>query len=475
MTIERERVNPSDRVDLKINGKPPSMNERSHAASKFPDLYEALNRLLLAQAESGKFFGWSDDKNTLDYAVKLPGDSDLHLEKGQLDLDKFPNKPEFIFIQNVRRAGRPAVAGGVLTKADLRKKMPDMLHNAPLSVLIKYPYEHWLEWVGPSENPWWVIFSPYPIWPPKNGQPLSQQPFHALLVRADESLRAGAEDKKEAQVEDLSTYINQFEMRNEPNLRDTLAFFVELNSSRSRRGDEPIRLFINGWDYATGEVTLKGGASQLHIHAQLVRFDFPIEMALTKSIGETGPVSVSVLAKSEPGTALVLEAPIESVTKLSQLLAQALQLITDKGHSFNVLATMTSDKKVRLYIADRTQETPTPYFTNMWGFSEFGRAIVIDAPETFYNMNQAQKSALNEALNAAKGDTAQAKKNMIKWTLDNRRDLTQVNPALAEYAKQSLAAITVRYVEIWNLAEKLIQWNVGSQTSETDARLEEIC
>ncbi|MBI4971776.1 MAG: 50S ribosomal protein L11 methyltransferase, partial [Candidatus Omnitrophica bacterium] len=357
---------------LKAHG--PALNVRQLFASQFRNLSSAIRELFDRQMYWPDFFKIIEDGKMVEYVVFLPGQ--------QIPLRYFGSVPhealaeaELVMLHNIMRAARPGVHQGRLQTHDprTRKLVPKQVTETPR--------QFFLEWLSSDRRTWFAIFNPFAIWPPKINQKFSVQPLHLTLSRGDGDI------------------VPQTEMSQKENIQDILEFLTQVNQSRSQVNEEPFRISVNGWYASDRPDAPKGGASQYQAHAHLVRFPFPVERAICSSVEKIGGVLVSLLDNSDWeagwGSALVLEAPHQSIQQLAVVISKALALMRDNHHSFSLLATSLPNERLRVFLYERTQSAPGSYFPNEWGYSEISRVVLVDDPRTFYSMTDSQSEEFN--------------------------------------------------------------------------------
>ncbi|HXV27373.1 MAG TPA: glycosyltransferase family 4 protein, partial [bacterium] len=337
-----------------------SPENRAINSKDYPDLYEGIRALYERQAVAGHpengewkgFFRIVDDGNLVRYGLFLPDQPLPQMYSGGLP-EELLRQAELIAIENPGRSLRP----GQVTANPVRMKANDRgaMNLVPGIIEKEFPDQYWLEWEGLRGPKWWALYNPFPIYPPKEGAPVDEQPHHLTLTRGDRR-------------------VYQSQIYREDYLRDILSFWIDLNKSPSLQDQKKFRLGINGWYASRKKKAPKGGASQSQIHAQLVRFTFPIERAEIDQKRAIGPVLISTLS-DDRGTGIVFEATSEKKNILVHLAARSIKAIIEKGNSFNVIGVFGEDGRIKVFVIDRVLTTAPP-FTNELGYSEIGRAFV---------------------------------------------------------------------------------------------------
>lgn len=428
-----------------------SLEERGLRTNDYPDIYSGIKDLYDHQRRAGhlnaktgqweSFLQIIEDGKTVEYAVFHKGQTQPTVYHGGVPLGIL-EEAELVFVQNVARAKRPARAGSRQPRAD--PDSPAMSKLVPSVVINEFPDEYWLQWEGPSGHPWWVMMNPFAIWPQRQGEPLDRQPYALTLSRSD-------------------GHIYQKEMNQFKNLKDVLTFLKQLNESPSLEGQQLFRIAINGWYYSDAEDAPKGGASQAQAHAQLVRFSFPIERASRTEQTQFGLVYLSTLADGW-GSGFVLEAPPDALDSLTSVTFSVIRLITEKGHSFTLLAAPLRGGGLRVFIADRIVGTPDPHFTNEWAYSEFGRVVIVDAPNKYYLMTQDQENDFENL----------PREKQVSWTRTQRESglLNEINPFLKRNAIESLKKITAPQDEIYKIMHQLT-WEPAFHFTLTNEKVDD--
>ncbi|MBF0227621.1 MAG: hypothetical protein HQK76_19410 [Desulfobacterales bacterium] len=346
-----------------------------------------------------EFFKISEEGNTVDYAIFFKNlNKQPMVFKSSIPEKILDSNIEIILIQNSKRSKRPGSPGSHEIKRVTG--LEDSMSVLRPDNILKNDLELILEWTG--GHMWWLCFNPFPIWPNKWDDNDFIQPFHCTCSRSD--------------TVDQSR-VNEFK-----NIKDLLLLFQEINNSEDLKGQRKFRLGVNGWYSSLEPSAPKAGASQSQLHTQLIRFIFPIENAETRQIGCSKDVNISVI--DDFGTGIVLETFSDSDSKINHLalmIHKAIGMIIDKGDSYNLLFTPSepfNNNTIRIFLADRIMGTPSPLFTNEWGFSEFGRSVVIDDPVFFNNIIN------NEGKNQFK--------NATKLTLAPKHQLFKIAKRLLE-------------------------------------------
>ncbi|MCM8827566.1 MAG: hypothetical protein NC904_08655, partial [Candidatus Omnitrophica bacterium] len=275
------------------------------------DIQRKVRRINLEGREE-KFFVIEEEGNTVSYAV-FTQDGRWYLVNEDR-LEGLVDKAEFIFIQNSKRAARPAATG--IGQKRLTEEAPKARILVPANVRKNAPLEIRIPWKG--KNLWWLMFNPFAILPNNPKKPPETQPYHITVSRGE-------------------GFVPQKEIWEYKNVLDGLRLLVELNNSPTLKNLEKFRLAINGWYYSEHPKAPKAGASQAQAHMQLMRFRFPIERE--KRIKQKILNGIDIyLLDSEYETAIVLESSSEenNLGKLANLITQILQKIIQKGNSFNV-------------------------------------------------------------------------------------------------------------------------------------------
>ncbi|MBL0058346.1 MAG: hypothetical protein IPP35_04405 [Elusimicrobia bacterium] len=386
--------------------------------------------------EPTHFITIEEDGNLVDYAVFDP--------QGGVGVRHNPT-PEnlrgasMVAIQNTDRAKRPGLGGAGPSVADARTPRRKAEENPAMYVLqpdyIKdhFGKEMWLRWRSQGDRVWWFTCNPFPIWPYDSTHGPLDQFYHAIFSRGDGNVPQTFMDSKEA-------------------IRDVLEALGEINASDDLQGKEGVRGAINGWFYGDH---FKAGASQNQAHAHFLRFPFPLERAPTREVGRAGTVTVSVVDDGL-GTGLVLEADENHKDALALQAHLAVQAITAKGHSFNLLLVPTNGR-IRIFVADKIAGVPKKgeevdplvpkNFENEWAFSEFGRAYVIDDPSRFYLLDHAQFSVLADGANNPAA--------LVKgWKADGR---AAVDPTLGARIRLAVQSIHAPPEEVEELALTLVR------------------
>jgi hypothetical protein len=405
------------------------LTDRLVKAAEFPVLWDRKQALFeLQQRKPGFIRIWEEGK-TVDYSLHLGNETVRQLYCGTIP-DPELHQAVLIVLHNdgrARRSSRPGIGSSRI------KDDPRASNIYPPTVVEKNPTECVMEYSGPSGHLMWAALQPWPIWPQQPGQPASHQPFHTVYFHAGGP-------------------VPQVEMNRAENILDLLTAVTELNRSLRPLGQLLFRGAINGWYYSDAPNAQKAGAGEAQAHSQIVRFRFPIEKALFRMKQCIGPVSVSDLADGW-GTALALGADDENIEPLAYVTERALQLITGRGRSFNLLAVPGLRSGMIVFIADRTLGTPEPYFTNEWAFSEFGRVIVVDSPLKFYQVTKRQEQEFEKL------DPGQH----VEWTKQQRAagNLCSVHPDLHENAIAALKMITAPQKEIDEIIQEMRGFRVG--------------
>ncbi len=129
-----------------------------------------------------------------------------------------------------------------------------------------------------------------------------------------------------------------------------------------------------------------------------------------------------------------------------QVLELILQIITSKGHSFNVLAAPAGER-LRVFIFDRPVGTPHPLFPNEWAFAECSRVVVCDSPQVFYALSDGQRAEFG----------ALPREQVVDWTRQQREvgALSVINSALRENAIKALKMVTAPKQQIDDIIHQL--------------------
>lgn len=244
-----------------------------------------------------------------------------------------------------------------------RAKRPKFIH-AKRSVLSGSRPS--FNWQGPSGNKWSIFANKYPILPQNLSKKTDMQPFNCIVGRNDR-------------------IVHQREMLKYKNIFDVLSLFIQINKSTSLKRKAKFRLGINGWYYSSARKETRT-ATLAQAHAQLIRFDFPIERASVKREDSFKGIVISTLAdyRCQWGTGFVLEASASRLNLVSRLVSLILREVVRDGNSFSLFVAPAKKDKVRLFIIGRLKASPLPYFKNGWSFSEIARVPIVTYPDDFW-------------------------------------------------------------------------------------------
>jgi len=387
--------------------------------------------------KKGSFVKIYEDGQTVDYAVFRRDGTLIGLYSGEIPKEIIESdEAAVVVVQNTMRANRPGRAGGVQEKATGRER--NMLHLIPQNIIEGNPLEMWMEWEAPSGRRWWGTCNPFPIWPNREDNDVSKNPYHITLSRSD-------------------TVIEQTAMAHEENILDVLQFLTSINASPSLKGQDKFRIGINGWYASEASTAPKAGASQFQSHAQVLRVKLPIERAKTQEIGTKQGVTVSVLDDDEWGSGFVLDTSIHNVHTLVKLISTVLQEIKYKGDSFNI-AIVQEGQRLRVFVGDKVMGVPEPFFTNEWAFAEFSRAVVVDAPELFYYFTETQREEYAAIVAEIEQDKSKAYK-LKEWVTEQKKTgrFKQVHPDLFKKCVGGFTVTTAKKHQVYEIATKIVK------------------
>jgi len=334
--------------------------ERGLKANDYPDLYRGVQALFERQWPAGyhengewkSFFRIIENGSFIRYGVFSANQNAPQIHLGDIP-ETFNQQAELIAIENPGRSQRP----GQVTASPLRvrAKDPGAMKLVPEVIKNDFSDQYWLEWEGLRGRTWWALYNPYAIFPPKQNAGADEQPHHLTLTRGDGR-------------------IYQSRIYQENYLRDILTFWTNLNESPNLQGKKKFRMGINGWYSSRRRRAPKAGASQSQIHAQLVRFVFPIERVELARKRILGPVLVSSLNDGW-GTGIAFEGTSKSKNVIAHLAAQSIREIIEKGNSFNVIGIPGDKDQIKVFVISRPLNTAPP-FANELGYSEISRAFI---------------------------------------------------------------------------------------------------
>lgn len=412
----------------------------------------------------GRFFNIVEsDEGTVDYAVFSKSGTVIpyvrSIPQGVLNPDaeaRRNGETALIVVQNRERAKRPGRPGAKRFTGN----EPQMRNSRPSVVRENLPLELWMRWDdAPSGNVWWILCNPFAIWPnwpdmPAGADDNFVQPYHITFSRGEHDA-------------DQSTVASK------DNLMDTFTFFQKINESPSVKegAGQRFRMAINGWYQSDVSTAPKGGASQMQVHAQLIRFAFPLERAKVKrSLGEVNGVTMSVLDDKEWGSGVVLETQDTNKKNLVDLIHEVIGDIAKKGDSFNIVATVENER-FRVFIADKVAGTPEPYFSNEWAFSEFARAVVVDAPSIFYEFTQEQWREYNAIVAQIEHDAS--KERLLKEWFKKQKKAGRLNHISLKLFNDAIAAMNMTTApkhQVEELVRSLVQRHrvAGGRTLAVD-------
>jgi hypothetical protein len=333
-----------------------------------------------------------------------------------------------MIIQNTKRASRPGADVKKVSKFEAENNL-EMYKLTPNFIKTQMPLEMFLEWMSKGKRLFFMTINPFPYFPNHIGRDPKNDVDHVMLSRGDK-------------------HVSQSELGSIEFLTDAFEAMETLNSSPEMGDKIPFHLGMNGWYYGKD---FKAGASQNQAHAHLLRERFPVEHAPVTVIEETSGVKIGYLADPENGPGLVLEANRDNFSSLIQKTHEALNLITKKGDSFNILAFRVGDG-YRVIIADKVVGVPTnDWFQNEFAFTEScGRAIIGDDPRKVFEFTATQSVEFEEI-------DPDNKTVIVKWVKDKvSQGELGVHPGLMEKARQDILSVSASREEIEELAKRLI-------------------
>jgi len=394
----------------------------------FSSIVRMYKRQLQAQKTDGdSFFRFTEKGNLVTYGVLQPSSSEVRLFQGEVPMDVL-KRSKLLYILNIGRANRPGNLGAdpSLGRADENdSNLWRLVYDTAKKL---WPNMFSVNLKGPSGNSWYISGNNFPSIPPKVGKWFSAPEIYSLIL-------ARAEGR-----------VHQSEMSRFENIFDTIHFLIQLNNSKSL--DENLfRLTINGTYYSDDILAPNGGATQLQAHAQLNRLPFGIELAKEKFEGKVGDVKISTLM-NWPATSMVFESENQHYEETASLVAQAVKIITDKGHSFNLIVTPVKKNGIKVYVNDRVLWVPRPYFSQGFGFAQFGGSIVLQHPEDFFEMSDEQVITFYTLTFDEK----------IAWISEGIKNRTlRVKPDLITKTEKALSIITAKEEEIDGIVNLLLK------------------
>jgi len=334
--------------------------ERGLKANDYPDLYRGVQALFerqwqavhLDNGEWKSFFRIIENGSFIRYGVFSSHQKGTQTHLGDIP-ETLSQQAELIAIENPGRSQRPGQV--TASPVRVRAKDPGAMKLVPEVIKNDFSDQVWLEWEGLRGRKWWALYNPYAIFPPKQNAGDDEQPHHITLTRGDGR-------------------IYQSQIYQKDYLQDVLTFWTSLNESSGLQGKRQFRLGINGWYSSRKRRAPKAGASQSQIHAQLVRFVFPIERAELARKRIVGPVLVSSLNDGW-GTGIVFEGSTKAKNIITRLAAQSIKDIIKRGNSFNVIGLPGDKDQIKVFVIDRPLNTAPP-FTNELGYSEISRVFI---------------------------------------------------------------------------------------------------
>lgn len=242
------------------------------------------------------------------------------------------------------------------------------------------PLEMGVTWTS-RHGTWAAYNNKYPIFPRREGKNKNDQFNHFVLARAD------------VKPDGSDVIVPQQWMGSLEAIEDILDFQEMVNSSLPE-GGKPYTAGVNGWFYSNKKGSVRGGASQNHAHAQILRFPFPIAHAKTTPVGSVNGIDMSVLAEGALNTGIVLETDRGNRQALARMMYETIKKITsidadNTGRSFDYLVIPTADgKRLRAFIFDRTASKPQFHGNEVLdgepAYAELGDALIVSNPDHFF-------------------------------------------------------------------------------------------
>ncbi len=236
-------------------------------------------------------------------------------------------------------------------------------------------HELWEEFEGLR-----LYFNPQAAWPPKPDAPAEKQPLQLTASW-------GGAHRPQSDLSDLQV------------LRTMRKAWMAMNASPSLAGQTLYRMHGNGSIY--GNPAVHGGVTQDHVHTHWLRHRYASESAPIRWRPDEFPGKPGVRhglvellpARNgqEPIVALALETRGEALERLDEAVAETLEDITARGHSFNFLYLPQPDGAVRVLLTGRTRAVPS-HARDAYGATEAlgNEDLIGDRAERFYEMSPEQ-------------------------------------------------------------------------------------
>ncbi len=379
------------------------------------------------QPKQENFVAIKEDGTTVKYVV-FSQDGKFRVYEGDVPLE-VANDPNnvLIIVQNTKRSSRPGAGVTRVTRQEAEAN-PDMYKFTPNYVMAQMPLELVMDWTSTGKRDYFFTLNPFPYFPNHENTPPTDDVDHVMFSRGDK-------------------HVPQSELSSMEFLSDAFEAMTALNSSDQLKEKVPFHLGLNGWYNKAG--THKAGASQNQAHGHFMRERFPVEHAPVTWLTEDNEVKIGHLADPENGPGLVLEASLDNLSDLVEMVHKALDEIQKKGNTFNLLA-FPVEEGYRVIIADKVGGVPTnEWFQNEFAFAEScGRAFMADDPRKVFNFTNDQSKAFNEI-------DPNNKSEMVKWVVDNYSQL-QVHPDLLEKARKDIQSVSAPPHEILDLINQLL-------------------